>query len=77
MIAVSDGLNHVLWLRNLLQAQDNMSAISFFKTGKSQSSTRTRHVVIRFYFVEDRKEAKEIVVEYVVTANMIADIRKP
>ena len=85
MIAVSDGLNHVLWLRNLLQAQgynlppstifqDNMSAISLFKTGKCQSSTRTRHIAIRFYFVKDRIEAKEIVIEYVGTANMIADI---
>ena len=85
MIAVSDGMNHVLWLRNLLQAQgynlppstifqDNMSAISLFKTGKSQSSTRTRHIAIRFYFVKDRIDAKEIAIEYVGTADMIADI---
>jgi len=85
MIAVSDGLNHVLWLRNLLENQgyslppsvvfqDNMSAISLFKTGKSQSSTRTRHIAIRFYFVKDRIESKEIRVEYINTDNMIADI---
>ena len=44
MIAVSDGLNHVLWLRNFLEDQgykmppakvfqDNMSAIRLFQTG--------------------------------------------
>ena len=71
MIAVSDGLNHVLWLRNLLCEQgyvlppatvfqDNMSAISLFKSGKSQSSIRTRHIGIRFFFVKDRMESKEI-----------------
>ena len=85
MIAVSDGLNHVIWLRNLLEAQgyalppstifqDNMSAISLFRSGKSQSSTRTRHIAIRFYFVKDRIDAQEIAIEYIGTGDMIADI---
>ena len=85
MIAVSDGLNHVLWLRNFLIAQgyklnesnifqDNQSAISLFKTGKSQSSTRTRHIAIRFYFVKDRVDKGEIRVEYLSSENMVADI---
>ena len=85
MIAVSDGLNHVIWLRNLLEAQgytlppsiifqDNMSAISLLKTGKSQSSTRTRHIAIRFFFIKDRIESREISVQYINTDHMIADI---
>jgi len=52
MIAIRDGLNHVLWIRNYLCDQgyklpaakifqDNMSAIALFKTGKSASSIRT------------------------------------
>jgi len=85
MIAVSDGLNHVLWLRNFLIAQgyklnesnivqNNQSAILLFKTGKSQSSTRTRHIAIRFYFVKDRVDKGEIRVEYLSLENMVADI---
>ena len=67
MIAVSDGLNHVLWLRNFLEDQgyrmppakvfqDNMSAIRLFQTGKCSSSLRTRHIAICFYFVKDRMD---------------------
>ena len=85
MIAVSDGLNHVLWLRNFLIAQgyklnesnilqDNQSAISLFKTDKSQSSTRTRHIAIRFYFVKDRVDKGEIRAEYLSSKNMVAAI---
>lgn len=85
MIAVSDGLNHVLWIRNYLCDQgyklpaakifqDNMSAIALFKTGKSASSMRTRHIAIRFYFVKDRMDSGEVEVTFKGTDDMIADI---
>ena len=85
MIAVSDNLNHILWLRNFLESQgyklppckvfqDNMSAISLFKTGKSSSNLRTRHIAIRFYFAKDRMDNKEITIEFMNTHGMIADI---
>ena len=54
--------------------QNNQSAILLFKTGKSQSSTRTRHIAIRFYFVKDRVDKGEIRVEYLSLENMVADI---
>jgi len=85
MIAVSDGLNHVLWLRNFLEDQgyrlpparifqDNMSAIRLFQTGKCSSSTRTRHIAIRFYFVKDRIDSGEVAVSFIGTSDMIADM---
>jgi len=86
MMAVSDGLYHVLWLRNLLIAQgykldesntfqDNQTAILLLKTGNSQSSTRTRHMAMRFYIVNDRADKGEIKVEYLLsTENMVEDI---
>jgi len=85
MIAVSDGLNHVLWLRNFLEDQgyrmppakvfqDNMSIIRLFQTGKCSSSLRTRHIAISFYFVQDCMYHGEIAVLFVGTNYMIADI---
>jgi ABC-type nitrate/sulfonate/bicarbonate transport system substrate-binding protein len=40
----------------------------------SSTSDRTRHVAIRYYWVKDRMEAKEIEVVYCPTEDMIADI---
>ena len=85
MIAVSDGLGHVLWLRNFLLCQgydlppatifqDNQSAISLFANGKCSSSLRTRHIAIRFYFVKDRVEQKEVKIEFLGTDSMVADL---
>jgi histone deacetylase 1/2 len=84
LIGVSDALSYVLWARNFLEGQgytmapaklyqDNTSAIQLEVNGKS-SSERTRHVAIRFFFVKDRVESGEIVVEYLPTDDMIADV---
>jgi len=45
-----------------------------FQTGKCLSSLRTRHISIRFYFVQDRINHGEIAVSFVGTNYMIADI---
>ena len=55
--------------------QDNQTAILLLKTGNSQSSTRTRHMAMRFYIVNDRADKGEIKVEYLLsTENMVEDI---
>jgi hypothetical protein len=42
--------------------------------GKGRSTSgRTRHVSIRYFFVKDRIESKEIVLRYIGTEEMIAD----
>ena len=86
MIAVSDGLNYVLFLRNFVEDQGyalppakffqgNMSAITLIQTGKSGSSLRTRHIAVRFYFIiKDRIENREVEVVFNGTEEMIADI---
>jgi hypothetical protein len=43
------------------------------KNGRASSSKRTRHINIRYFFVTDRINAKEISVEYCPTGEMIAD----
>jgi hypothetical protein len=84
LVGVSDVLPQVLWTKYFLEAQgytstasviyqDNQSAILLEKNGRASSSKRTRHINIRYFFVTDRMEAKEVTVEYCPTGEMIAD----
>jgi len=84
LIAFSDMCSNVIWSRDFLLAQgydvpparvyqDNKSAIALEEKGAS-SSERTRHVHIRYYWVKDRIDAKEIEVIFMPTDDMIADV---
>ena len=84
LVALADSAGQVLWTREFLQHQgydvgpavikeDNQSAIQLVNNGKSNSS-RTRHIAIRYYFIADRIKSGEIVVEYLQTSDMVADI---
>jgi hypothetical protein len=84
LVAVNDVLPQVLWTKYFLEAQgydavdavmyqDNQSAILLEKNGRASSSKRTRHLNIRYFFVHDRIEAKEVRVEYCGTDDMVAD----
>ena len=53
--------------------EDNLSTISLVRNGKSNSE-RTRHIAIRFFFISDKINEKEIKIEYVSTIDQIADI---
>ena len=83
-VALSDGSSQVIWSRNFLIDQgykldpaliyqDNTSTMFLIKNGKSNSE-RTKHIATRFYFVKDRVESGEIKIEYLQTAQMVADI---
>jgi hypothetical protein len=74
----------VIWTRNFLEAQgytvgparifqDNQSTIALVAKGRS-TSARTRHIAIRYFFIKDRVESGEVVVEYKATGEMRADI---
>ena len=84
LISLSDGSSQVLWSREFLAAQgyvtppakvyqDNKSTIISAEKGRS-TSDRTRHVNIRYYWVKDRIDNKEMLLEYLPTADMTADI---
>jgi hypothetical protein len=84
LVAISDVLSHVIWIRNFLIEQgyevdpaviyqDNKSTIALTDKGRPCSS-RTRHVSIRYFFVKDYVERKEVIIEYMPTEEMIADI---
>jgi hypothetical protein len=84
LVALSDMCSKVIWHRDFLIAQgysppparvyqDNQSTMSLISNGKSHSD-RTRHIAIRYFWVRDRVNNKEIEVVYCPTEQMVADI---
>jgi hypothetical protein len=59
-------------VENLL-LQDNKSSILLEKNGKASSGKRTRHINIRYFFITDRVNKKEISIEWCPTKDMVAD----
>jgi len=84
VIGVHDVLPQVIWTAHFLKEQrikvkenimfqDNMSSMLLGKNGCASSSKRTRHMNIRFFFIKDRVDSKEIRIEYCPTGEMVAD----
>jgi hypothetical protein len=84
LIGVSDALTQVIWTRAFLIAQghavpaavvkqDNQSTMVLANKGRSTSS-KTRHIGVRYFWVADRIETGEVVLEYLATEDMAADI---
>ena len=81
--SLTDGSAHVIWFRDYLIGQgydvgpatiyqDNMSTMALVKKGYSTSSN-TRHINIRYFFIKDRVDQAELKIEYLPTEDMIAD----
>jgi hypothetical protein len=85
LIGLSDSLGMAIWFRNFLIAQgyssvdpviayqDNLSTIALTAKGRS-TSNRTRHIDIRFFWIKDMVDRKEVTVKHLSTHDMIADI---
>ena len=84
LVAVHDVMPQVLWVRLFLMSQgvpvsdniiyqDNQSAILLEKNGKRSSGKKTRHIDIRYFFVTDRAQKKEVRIEYCPTSDMTGD----
>ena len=84
LVGISDALSQILWCREYLLSfglllgpamifQDNMSTIFLANKGRS-TSERSRHIKIRHFFVAHYIESKEIMLKYMPTGDMIADI---
>ena len=84
LVAVSDASTQIIWAREFLQSQgyevgaavikeDNIATITLANKGVS-TSERTRHIGVRYFFIKDRIDAKEIVMEHLSTRDMIADL---
>ena len=53
--------------------QDNKSAIFLEKTGKASSGKRTKHINMRYFFVTDRIQKGDVLVEWCPTGSMTGD----
>ena len=52
--------------------QDNKSLILLERNGKASSGKRTRHINIRYFFITDQVNMKEISIEWCPTKDMVA-----
>jgi len=84
VIGVSEYIPLKIWLTNFLEGQgyklkdkvlhqDNMSAIRMEKNGRNSCTGNSRHISIRYFFVKDRVDKKELRIEYCNTNDMVAD----
>mmetsp|Transcript_26947 Transcript_26947/g.39877 ORF Transcript_26947/g.39877 Transcript_26947/m.39877 type:complete len:422 (-) Transcript_26947:45-1310(-) len=84
LVGVSDYLPYNIWiiiflkeqgytLRKNTLKQDNQSAIRMECNGQNSCTGNSRHVNIRYFFVQDRIDKGEIEVEYCPTDSMLAD----
>ena len=53
--------------------QDNKSAILMEMNGRNSCTGNSRHIDIKYFFVKDRVDRKEVRIEYLPTHIMLAD----
>ena len=84
VVGVYDGMPSAIWANQFLQAQgyamkpihmmqDNLAAIQIEKHG-SKSCKRTKHMNLRYFWINDRISQGEVVPVYCPTNDMLADI---
>ena len=84
LVGASDCVPQIVWTNYFILAQgygindtilyqDNTSAISMETNGKLSSSKRTKHINIRYFFIQDRVKNGEITLKYCPTDQMLAD----
>jgi hypothetical protein len=69
LVLLSQGYGVV---ENLL-LQDNKSSILLERNGKSSREKRTRHINIRYFFITDRVNMKELTIEWCPAKQMVAN----
>ena len=85
LVGVDDAMPTVLWSLYFIQEQgydmthaliyqDNKSAILLETNGKMSSSGRTKHIKAKFFFVADKVEQGEVVIEHKNTKLMWIDV---
>ena len=90
LVAIDDCIGHAIWLRHFLLAQgykkaetivilqDNQSAILLEQNGILSSTKRTKHLNVRYFFIKDKIDSGEIVVQWCPTDKMCSDyLTKP
>ena len=81
---MSEYLPYNIWIRNFLieqgyevnentMFQDNQSAIRMEINGRNSCTGNSRHIDIRYFFVKDRVDKKEMQIVYCPTEQILAD----
>ncbi len=84
LVGVDDMMPIICWTRYFLLSQgygiienlllqDNRSSILLERNGRASSGKRTRHINIRYYFISDRVNMKEISIDWCPTKKMVSD----
>jgi hypothetical protein len=84
LVSIDDVIAKVLWTKLFLEAQgynieknvlmrDNISSMKLETNGKMSSGKRTRHFDIKYFYITDLLERKELTIQYCPTDKMIAD----
>ena len=58
--------------KNILY-QDNMIAMLLEKNGKKSSTKNTKHINMRYYYIKDRVETEDVVIEYFLVEEMLGE----
>jgi hypothetical protein len=75
----------VLWGREFLKEQGyilgaakiyqvNQAAIRMMNGGRNLTSSKSRHINVRHFFLTDRITAGEVTLEYLATADIVANL---
>ena len=84
LVGVSEYLPYNIWTRMFLEAQDfkirdnvifqdNKSAMLMQNNGWNSCTGNSQHINMKYFFVKDRIDKKEVQVEYCSTHHMLAD----
>ena len=84
LVSIDDVLSKILWTTRFLKEQgwkvnqnmvmrDNLSSMKFETNGKASSGKITRHFDIKYFYITDLIERKEVEIQYCPTDDMIAD----
>ena len=84
LIGIDDIISNVLWAKLFMQHQgieikhnivyqDNKSTILLAENGRLSAGKRSRHLNIKYFYITDQLERKEMEIEYCPTDDMIGD----
>ena len=84
LVGLSDAATQAIHTRNFIEAQgyttspltiyqDNMSTIALIKRGEP-CSERSRHINIRRFWLKERIDGSEVVIQHMNTEDMVANL---
>ena len=84
LISIDDKIAKIIWMKKFIESQgfeislnviyqDNTSTIKLAENGKYSSGKRTRHFDIKYFYITDLINRKEVSIKYCSSNDMLAD----